>query len=585
MAVLDIRGAIIGETSMAIKAPCLVATTGTNITLSGVQTIDGVTVGNNNERVLVKDQTNQTQNAIYQAATGSWTLTTDFSGSPPSVGLGTLVLVTSGTINQSTIFEQTCTDNPIVIGTSLIAFTPLPNATAQATTSTTIAAIGTGTQNFSVRSGLAFSATQWVLIQETSNSANQMLGQITSYSRTSLVVDVVATAGSGTHSDWTIVLTNSPAAAGYQPPIGTGNVTGPGSATLGDIAIFSGTSGKLLADGGALGTLAALSEITAQQLTSTAIAIGGAMLNGTVVPSVTSNALTLTIETLRGNTPSAADPVFFVFQPNPSSGAYAVVAVESALSITVPSGSTVGFSNAAPGRFWVVAIDNSGTVSLAVINCLSGTNVFPLQGQGTCNVTAFGGGGNSAQVFYGVSSIASVPYSVLGAVTYETGNTLATAGSWSAVPSSVILYRAGLALPGQPIQRAASSTTTQSSATSSSFGALSPNIGANITPLSSVDLVRVSMSFSPVNDGAGTTNTFQVARGSTLIGVPQANWTSISSGSLIQPMTLTAWDFPASQSSVTYSLYTKVAGGTTDVGGSAAGTTTGIQIEIEEIAA
>ena len=47
MATLDIRGAIVGETATAIKAPCLVATTGGNIALSGVQSIDGVLVGNN----------------------------------------------------------------------------------------------------------------------------------------------------------------------------------------------------------------------------------------------------------------------------------------------------------------------------------------------------------------------------------------------------------------------------------------------------------------------------------------------------------------------------------------------------------
>jgi hypothetical protein len=53
MTTLDIRGTIVGETAVAIKAPCLVATTGSNITLSGAQTIDGVIVGNNSERVLV----------------------------------------------------------------------------------------------------------------------------------------------------------------------------------------------------------------------------------------------------------------------------------------------------------------------------------------------------------------------------------------------------------------------------------------------------------------------------------------------------------------------------------------------------
>ena len=77
MATLDIRGTVVGETALAIKAPCLVATTGSNIALTGVQAIDGVTVGNNSERVLVKDQTTQSQNGIYIASTGPWVLAAD----------------------------------------------------------------------------------------------------------------------------------------------------------------------------------------------------------------------------------------------------------------------------------------------------------------------------------------------------------------------------------------------------------------------------------------------------------------------------------------------------------------------------
>ncbi len=91
-----------------------------------------------------------------------------------------------------------------------------------------------------------------MLVEETSNSANQMLGQISSYSGGSLTVNVTATGGAGTYSDWTIVLTNSPAAAGYQPPVGTGNVTGPGSSTAGHVATFADATGKVLADGGAV---------------------------------------------------------------------------------------------------------------------------------------------------------------------------------------------------------------------------------------------------------------------------------------------------------------------------------------------
>ena len=58
------------------KAPARVATTA-NITLSGLQTVDGISLAAGN-RVLVKDQANATQNGIYTAATGAWSRTADF---------------------------------------------------------------------------------------------------------------------------------------------------------------------------------------------------------------------------------------------------------------------------------------------------------------------------------------------------------------------------------------------------------------------------------------------------------------------------------------------------------------------------
>lgn len=57
------------------KASCLAATTA-NITLSGTQTIDGVAV-TAGQRVLVKDQSTQSQNGIYVCAAGSWSRSTD----------------------------------------------------------------------------------------------------------------------------------------------------------------------------------------------------------------------------------------------------------------------------------------------------------------------------------------------------------------------------------------------------------------------------------------------------------------------------------------------------------------------------
>jgi hypothetical protein len=57
------------------KASCVAATT-TDITLSGAQTIDGISIVAGN-RVLVKNQTLSQNNGIYLCASGSWTRTTD----------------------------------------------------------------------------------------------------------------------------------------------------------------------------------------------------------------------------------------------------------------------------------------------------------------------------------------------------------------------------------------------------------------------------------------------------------------------------------------------------------------------------
>ena len=106
-------------TSVAIKAPCLTVAT-TPITLAGLQTINGITVAED-DRVLVTAQADSTDNGIYDASTGAWSRALDFDGARDAVQ-GTLVPVHSGTDATSNIFELT-TANPVRIGTSALAFT------------------------------------------------------------------------------------------------------------------------------------------------------------------------------------------------------------------------------------------------------------------------------------------------------------------------------------------------------------------------------------------------------------------------------------------------------------------------------
>lgn len=105
-----------GET-LAYKAPCRVATTA-NITLSGTQTIDGVAVVAD-DRVLVWNQTDTTENGIYVAASSAWRRSRDFD-SYRDVTTGTKVSIVSGSYANR---EFVCTSTaPIAVGTDAIAF-------------------------------------------------------------------------------------------------------------------------------------------------------------------------------------------------------------------------------------------------------------------------------------------------------------------------------------------------------------------------------------------------------------------------------------------------------------------------------
>jgi hypothetical protein len=250
MAINSVNGNTLLESG--IFAPCRAATTAP-ITLSGLQTVDGVAL-NAGDRVLVTHQADATTNGLYAASSGDWVRTSDARSNPEFFD-GMAVIVARGT-QAGLIFLCTCTDDPIVIGTSLLTFASQPSVQIQSQTATSSTAItvGIGSRTFATQSGKSFSVNQWVLVYD---AVAVMLGQITAYAAGSLTVNVVAITGSGSHADWTIVLNNSPAATGLSPPVGTGNVTGPGSSVAGHIAAFADTTGKVLSDSGIpLGTLA-----------------------------------------------------------------------------------------------------------------------------------------------------------------------------------------------------------------------------------------------------------------------------------------------------------------------------------------
>jgi phage-related tail fiber protein len=101
------------------------AATTANITLSGVQTIDGVSVVAG-DRVLVKDQTTASGNGIYVAAAGAWSRSTDADTST-KVTAGMFAFVTEGTVNGDSGWVLT-TNDVITLNTTALAFTQFSGA-------------------------------------------------------------------------------------------------------------------------------------------------------------------------------------------------------------------------------------------------------------------------------------------------------------------------------------------------------------------------------------------------------------------------------------------------------------------------
>ncbi len=102
----------------SFKAPVRVATTA-NITLSGAQTIDGVSVIAG-ERVLVKNQSTGSQNGIYVCGASAWARATDFDESADAKP-ASVIPVEEGSTNADKLFILS-TNKTIVLGTTALNF-------------------------------------------------------------------------------------------------------------------------------------------------------------------------------------------------------------------------------------------------------------------------------------------------------------------------------------------------------------------------------------------------------------------------------------------------------------------------------
>jgi hypothetical protein len=112
------------RSGLDVKASCRAATSA-NITLSGTQTIDGVTLIAG-DRVLVKDQSTASGNGIYVVAAGAWSRSTD-ADTDAEVHAGMFTFIEEGTLYADSGWVLT-TNNPIVVGSTALAFAQFSGA-------------------------------------------------------------------------------------------------------------------------------------------------------------------------------------------------------------------------------------------------------------------------------------------------------------------------------------------------------------------------------------------------------------------------------------------------------------------------
>lgn len=146
--------------------------------------------------------------------------------------------------------------------------------------------------------------------------------------------------------------------------------------------------------------------------------------------AVAANAMTISLKTRTGATPSATDPVFIPFRNSTlATGTYVQRSVAAALSTVISSGSTGGSVNAQPNYIWVYAIDNAGSVELA----WSGNRIW--DEALLYSTTAEGGAGAADDGFtlYSTTARSNVAVKCLGFIL----SSQSTAGTWASAPTNL----------------------------------------------------------------------------------------------------------------------------------------------------